>query len=121
MIAQYKREEEQNKYVDPGGKELRYAPTGMTPTLKTSTLKDVPSLGAPATVVDIIKEKINFDKIYQDIQDKKQEIKDKKLEGKEKEKEKAGKEAEVKDLKNQRSEIYKLQLADEKQEKDTNT
>ena len=27
----------------------------------------------------------------------------------------------MKDLKNQRSEIYKLQLADEKQEKDTNT
>ena len=41
MIAQYKREEEENnKYVDPTGKEFLYAPTGMTPTLSTSTLKD---------------------------------------------------------------------------------
>jgi hypothetical protein len=59
MIAQYKREEEeQNKYVDPGtGKELRYTPTGMTPTLSTSTLKDVASLTRPATVVDVSTEK----------------------------------------------------------------
>jgi hypothetical protein len=109
MIAQYKREEEQNKYVDPGtGKELRYAPTGMTPTLSTSTLKNVASLSRPATVVDVSTEKNNYAKIYQDIQDKKQEIEDKKREGKEKEKEKAEKEAKVKELKSSRAEIDKL-------------
>jgi hypothetical protein len=64
--------------------------------------------------------KINYAKIYQDIQDAKQEIKDKKREGKEKEKEKAEKEAKVKELKRARAEIYKLQLADEKKEKDAN-
>ena len=123
MIAQYKREEEEkNKYVDPtSGKEFLYDPTGMTPKLFTSTLTDVASLSRPATVVDVSQEKNKYAKIYQDIQDKKQEIEDKKREGKDKEKEKAENESEVKELKNQRSEIYKLQLADEKQEKDTNT
>ena len=39
MIAQYKREEEENnKYVDPtSGKEFLYAPTDMTSTIKLST------------------------------------------------------------------------------------
>jgi hypothetical protein len=122
MIAQYKREEEeQNRYVDPStGAELRYAPTGMTPKLFTSTLKDVASLSRPANVEDVSKEKNKYAKIYQDIQDAKQEIEDKKREGKEKEKEKAEKEAEVKELKKQRAEINKLQLADEKKEKDAN-
>jgi hypothetical protein len=121
MIAQYKREEEeQNKHVDPSGNELRYAPAGTAPTLSTPTLVDVPSLGAPATVVDVSKEKNNYAKIYQDIQDAKQEIKDKKKEGKEKEKEKAEKEAEVKELKSQWTEIDKLKKTDEKKEKDAN-
>jgi hypothetical protein len=63
--------------------------------------------------------KINMLKFIK-IQDAKQEIEDKKREGKEKEKEKAEKEAAVKELKKQRAEIYKLQLADEKKEKDAN-
>ena len=119
MIAQYKREEEENnKYVDPTGKEFLYAPTGMTSkiSLSTPSLVDVPSLGRTATVVDVSQERNNYAKIYQDIQDKKQEIEDKKRAGKDKEKQKAENESEVKELKNQRSEIYKLQLADEKQE-----
>ena len=82
MIAQYKREEEEkNKYVDPkSGDEFLYAPTGMTPTLSTSTPVTVTSLGRAATVVDVSKEKNNYAKIYQDILDKKQEIKDKRKE-----------------------------------------
>jgi hypothetical protein len=89
MISQYKREEEeQNKYVDPLGNEFKYAPTGMAPTLNTSTLVDVPSLGAPATVVDVSKEKNNYAKIYQDIQNAKQEIKNKKEKAKKKKKKK---------------------------------
>ena len=44
MIAQYKREEEENnKYVDPTGTEFLYAPTGMTPTIKAAKLVDVSS------------------------------------------------------------------------------
>jgi hypothetical protein len=119
MIAQYKREEEeQNRYVDPStGAELRYAPTGMTPVLSTSTLKDVASLTRPATVVDVSTEKNKYAKIYQDIQDKKQEIEDKKREGKEKEKEKAEKEAEVKELKREWAEIDTLKKTFEKEEK----
>ena len=78
MIAQYKREEEEkNKYVDAGGNEFLYAPTGMTPKLFTSTLTDVASLTRPATVVDVVTEKQNFDTIYQDLQDKKKELQDK--------------------------------------------
>jgi hypothetical protein len=119
MIAQYKREEEeQNRYVDPStGAELRYGPTGMTPVLSTSTLKDVASLTRPATVVDVSTEKNKYAKIYQDIQDKKQEIEDKKREGKEKEKEKAEKEAEVKELKREWAEIDTLKKTFEKEEK----
>jgi hypothetical protein len=61
MISQYKREqEEQNKYVDPTGNEFQYAPTGMTPTLSTSTLVAVPSLGAPATQEMYSKKKTNM-------------------------------------------------------------
>jgi septal ring factor EnvC (AmiA/AmiB activator) len=92
----------------------------MTPTLSTSTLKDVASLSRPATVVDVSTEKNNYAKIYQDIQDAKQEIKDKKREGKGKEKEKAKKEAEVKQLKSEWAEIDKLKKTDEKKEKDAN-
>jgi hypothetical protein len=78
MISEYKREqEEQNKYVDPKGDEFKYAPTGMTPTLTTVTLNDVASLTRPATVVDVVTEKQNFDTIYQDLQDKKKELQDK--------------------------------------------
>jgi hypothetical protein len=89
MIAQYKREEEeQNKYVDPStGKELQYAPTGMTPTIKAAKLVPVTSLSAPATITDVEKEQSNYAAILQDIQDKKQEIEDKKREGKSKAKE----------------------------------
>jgi hypothetical protein len=118
MIAQYKREEEeQNKYVDPGtGKEFLYAPTGMTPTIKAAKLVDVPSLSAPATITDVEKEQSNYAKIYQDIQDKKQEIEDKKREGKGKEKERAKKEAEVKELKRQWAEIDKLKKTAENEE-----
>jgi chromosome segregation ATPase len=120
MIAQYKREqEEQNKYVDPTTRaEFQYVPTGMTPALSTSTLVPVPSLGAPATQEDAFKEKNNYAKNYQDIQDKKQEIEDKKREGKEKEKEKAEKKAEVKELKSQWAKIDKLKKKDEQREKD---
>ena len=70
MIAQYKREEEENnKYVDPTGKEFLYAPTGMTSkiSLSTSTLKNVASLSRPATVVDVSKKKLimlKFIKIF---------------------------------------------------------
>jgi hypothetical protein len=72
MIAQYKREEEeQNKYVDPStGNEFLYAPTGMTPTIKAAKLVDVPSLSAPATITDVEKEQSNYANILQDIQDK---------------------------------------------------
>jgi len=78
MISQYKREqEEQNKYVDSTGAEFQYAPAGAAPTLNTPSLVDVPSLGAPATVEDVAKEKNNYAKILQEIQDKKQEIQDK--------------------------------------------
>ena len=83
MIAQYKREEEeQNKYVDPTGAEFKYAPTDMTPTLSTSTLVNVSSLARPATVVDVSTEKNKYAKIYQDILDKKQELAGKKSEHK---------------------------------------
>jgi hypothetical protein len=92
----------------------------MTPSLSTPSLVDVPSLGRTATVVDVSQEKNNYAKIYQDLQDKKQELADKKREGKGKEKEKAETEAYVLELKNQRTEIYKLQLADEKQETTAN-
>ena len=59
MISQYKQEEEeQNRYVDPAsGAEFRYAPAGTAPILSISTLVDVPSLGAPAPVADLRKEK----------------------------------------------------------------
>ena len=78
MIAQYKREEEEkNKYVDPKGNEFLYAPTGMTPTINTPSYVDVTSLGKPATETDIQTEKINYEKILQDIKDKKKEIEDK--------------------------------------------
>jgi hypothetical protein len=119
MIAQYKQEqEEQNRYIDPAtGDEFLYAPTGMTPTLSTSTLKDVASLSRPATVVDVSKERNNYAKIYQDIQDAKQEIEDKKREGKEKEKEKAEKEAEVKELKREWAELDTFKKTAEKEEK----
>ena len=73
MISQYKREEEENnKYVDPTGKEFVYDPTGMTPTLNTPTLVDVTSLGKPATLSDVETEQNNYAKIYQDLNDKKQ-------------------------------------------------
>jgi hypothetical protein len=123
MIAQYKREEEEkNKCVDPtSGAELRYAPTGMTPALSTSTPVPVTSLGRAATVVDVSKEKIIMLKFIKIFRDEKQEIKDKKREGKEKEKEKAEKEeAEVKDFKSQWAEIDKLKKTDEKEEKAAN-
>jgi hypothetical protein len=118
MIAQYKREEEeQNKYVDPStGNEFLYAPTGMTPTIKAAKLVDVPSLSAPATITDVQTEQSNYVNILQKIQDKKQEIEDKKREGKGKEKEKAEKEAEVKKLKSQWVEIDKLKKTAEKEE-----
>jgi hypothetical protein len=80
MIARYKREEEENnKYVDPKGKEFLYAPTGMTSTIKLSTpsLVDVASLSRPATVADVSQEKNKYAKIYQNLQDKKQELADK--------------------------------------------
>ena len=96
MIAQYKREEEENnKYVDTTGKEFLYAPTDMTSkiSLSTPSVVDVGSLSRPATVEDVSIEKNNYAKIYQDIQDKKQEIEDKKRAGKDKEKQKAENEA----------------------------
>ena len=65
MIAQYKREEEENnKYVDPTGKEFLYAPTDMTSTIKLSTpsLVDVASLSRPATVADVSQEKNKYAK-----------------------------------------------------------
>jgi hypothetical protein len=118
MIAQYKREEEeQNKYVDPStGNEFLYAPTGMTPTIKAAKLVDVPSLSAPATITDVQTEQSNYVNILQKIQDAKQELKDKTREGKGKEKEKAEKEAEVKQLKSQWVEIDKLKKTAEKEE-----
>ena len=49
MIAQYKREEEEkNKYVDPKGNEFLYAPTGITPTIKSAKLVDEFSLSRHA-------------------------------------------------------------------------
>jgi hypothetical protein len=110
MISQYKQEEEeQNRYVDPAsGAEFRYAPAGTAPILSISTLVDVPSLGAPAPVADLRKEKANFVKIYENFNDAKQEIEDKSKEGKKKQKEKAGKEAQVIELKSQRAKIDKL-------------
>jgi hypothetical protein len=100
MIAQYKREEEEkNKYVDPkSGDEFLYAPTGMTPTINTPSYVDVTSLGKPATEADIQTEKINYEKILQDIKDKKQEIEDKRREYKIKNKEVAEKQAKLKEL-----------------------
>jgi hypothetical protein len=83
MIAQYKREEEeQNRYVDPTGAEFKYAPEGTVPILSTSTLVNVPSLGAPATLTVLRTEEANYNKIYQDILHQKQEIIDKIREGK---------------------------------------
>ena len=79
MIAQYKREEEeQNKYVDPAGNEWLYAPA---PTIAAPSLVDVPSLSAPATTADVQTEQINYAKNLQDLKDKKQEIEDKIREG----------------------------------------
>jgi hypothetical protein len=88
MIAQYKREEEeQNKYVDPStGDEFQFAPAGIAPTLKAPALVPVSSLGAPATVADVETEKNNYDTILQNLRNKKKERKDKIREGKEKEK-----------------------------------
>ena len=104
--------------MDPkSGDEFLYAPTGMTPTLSTSTLKNVASLSRPATVADVSQEKNKYAKIYQDIQDKKQELADKKREGKDKEKEKAETEAYVLELKNQRTAIDKTKKQVEKEEK----
>ena len=62
MIAQYKREEEeQNRYVDPAtGNEFLYAPTGITPTINTKSLVPVTSLGAPATITDVQTEQSNY-------------------------------------------------------------
>ena len=106
MIARYKREEEEeNKYADPKGNEFLYAPTGMTPSLSTPSLVDVPSLGKPATVVDVSQEKNKYAKIYQDIQDKKQEIEDKKREGKLKTKEVAEKNEKLKELEKEFNEL----------------
>jgi hypothetical protein len=49
MIAQYKREEEeQNKYVAPSGDEFKFAPAGTAPTFTAPALVDVSSLKAPA-------------------------------------------------------------------------
>ena len=109
MIAQYKREEEENnKYVDPAsGKEFLYAPTGMTPTLNTPTLVPVSSLGTAATITDLEKEQSNYAKIYQDIQDKKQEIEDKIREGKEKQSEMKSKEDAKKKAFNESTELTK--------------
>jgi len=113
MIAQYKREEEEkNKYVDPKGDEFLYAPTGMKPTLNTATLVDVTSLKRPADPSDVQKENINYAKILQEIQDKKQEIQDKIKEGKEKEAEVKNKQKE----KNTALEVY-MKLDDEEKEK----
>jgi hypothetical protein len=86
MIAQYKREEEENnKYVDPiTGDEFLYAPTGMTPTIVTPTFVDVSALGKPATLTDVQTEQSKYANILQDLKDKEQEIEDKKREGKEK-------------------------------------
>jgi hypothetical protein len=96
MIAQYKREEEEkNKYVDPkGGDEFLYAPAGMTPTINTPSYVDVTSLGAPATITDVQKNKVIMTTILQDLNNKKQEIEDKKREVKEKEQEMKSKEKE---------------------------
>ena len=102
MIAQYKREEEEkNKYVDPGGNEFLYAPTGITPKISTSTLTDVSSLGAPATITDVEKEQSNYATILQDLNDKKQELAEKKREYKNKNKEVAEKQAHLKFLEEQ--------------------
>jgi hypothetical protein len=85
-ISQYKREEEENnKYVDPNtGDEFLYDPTGMTPTLNTSSLVSVPSLSVPATLTNVQTEQGNYAKILQDLKDKKQAIEDKIQDGKEK-------------------------------------
>jgi hypothetical protein len=81
MIAQYKREEEeQNKYVDPAGNEWLYAPAGTTPTINTPSLVSVSSLSAPATPADLQTEQNNYAKILQDLKDKEQEIENKKRE-----------------------------------------
>jgi hypothetical protein len=62
MIAQYKREEEeQNKYIDPSGNEFLYAPAGTTPTLTAPALVNIASLKGPATSADVEKEENNFD------------------------------------------------------------
>jgi hypothetical protein len=95
MIAQYKREEEeQNKCIDPSGNEFLYAPAGTTPTLTAPALVNIASLKGPATSADVEKEETNYAKIYQDIQDAQQEVKNKIREGKEKEKEMKSKEKE---------------------------
>ena len=90
MIAQYKREEEENnKYVDSTGKEFLYNPTGMsTPSIVTPTFVDVTSLGAPATLTDVQTEQANYANILQDLKDKEQEIQDKIQDGKVKQMEK---------------------------------
>ena len=84
MIAQYKREEEENnKYVDPiSGDEFLYTPTGITPTIKAPKLVSVTSLSDPATLTDVQTEQSNYANILQDLNDKKQEIEDKIQDGK---------------------------------------
>ena len=79
MISQYKREEEENnKYVDPTGKEFVYDPTGMTPTLNTVSPVPVTSLRAPTKLSDVETEQSNYTTIVRDLNDKKQDIQDKK-------------------------------------------
>ena len=86
MIAQYKREEEeQNKYVDPKGNEFLYAPTGITPTIAAPSLVDVTSLGKPATPTDVQAQENKYGTLLQEIKDKKQEVENKKIEKQEKE------------------------------------
>jgi hypothetical protein len=99
MISQYKREEEENnKYVDPTGKEFVYDPTGMTPTIVTLTFVDVSALGKPANIVDVQTEQSNYGTIVRDLNDKKQDIQDKKIESKNKKSEVTVKQTKLKEL-----------------------
>jgi len=99
MISQYKREEEENnKYVDPTGKEFVYDPTGMTPTLNTVSPVPVTSLRAPTKLSDVETEQSNYTTIVRDLNDKKQDIQDKKIESKNKKSEVTVKQTKLKEL-----------------------
>jgi Skp family chaperone for outer membrane proteins len=101
MIAQYKREEEeQNRYVDPtSGNEFKFAPAGTAPTLNAPAYVVVPSLGAPATITDLKTEETNFAKILEHIRDKNKEIEEKEKEIKAKEEENTEYKTKLKELK----------------------